>query len=71
MDNTIRLTNGVETFLCAIDTRDELGPVRAMSSNGSFYDRCEGYGCEHEHAPAGATVWHDEESAQEELWTAA
>lgn len=56
----IMLTNGAETFAVR-DGKDK---------NGSLYRRCEfGVWCSHEHAPAGAIVWHDD-AHTEELWEA-
>lgn len=66
----IRLTNGTETFLLFRVTSDETGPVHGLDSRGCGYTKCNTMTCEHEHAPAGETVWHDDENT-EELWVAA
>lgn len=65
MEN-IRLTNGNETFLLGSVSNDNLGPVHAQDCRGAGYTRCD-IVCEHEFAPQGATVWHDDEHT-EELW---
>lgn len=65
----VRLTNGEQTFTLSALTEDENGPVHGVDKWGSGYTRCDGYACEHEHAPTGATVWHDDEHT-EELWAA-
>jgi hypothetical protein len=64
MANTIRLTNGTYTFTVISDT-----PTHGNDKRGSGYARCETPTCDHEHAPAGAIVWHDDEHT-EELWEA-
>jgi hypothetical protein len=65
MEN-IRLTNGNETFLLGSVLEDERGPVHAKDSRGSGYTRCD-IGCDHDEAPEGASVWHDDENT-ETLW---
>lgn len=68
MEN-IRLTNGKETFMLGSDpVCDNRGPLHGKDSRGSGYTRCD-IGCQHEYAPEGATVWHDDEHT-EELWEA-
>lgn len=63
----IRLTNGTETFLLGSVIEDERGAAHAKDNRGSGYSRCDAGACEHEHAPEGAAVWHDDEHT-EELW---
>jgi hypothetical protein len=58
----IKLTNGSETFFISI-ARDDLGRAHGTDDRGSQYTRCH-IGCEHEFAPAGATVWHDHDNTQ-------
>ena len=69
MENTLRLTNGNETFMLSQIVSDNLGPIHAADCKGAGYSRCEAH-CEHEFAPQGATVWHDDEHT-EELWEVA
>jgi|HubBroStandDraft_2_1064218.scaffolds.fasta_scaffold23352_5 hypothetical protein len=56
----IRLTNGTETFLLTPRNED---------SKGSLYQPCEAGCCDHNEAPAGAKVWHDD-AYTETLWEA-
>ena len=63
----IRLTNGNETFLLASVSSDNRGAVHGQDCHGAGYTRCDIGCCEHEHAPADAMVWHDDEHT-EELW---
>jgi hypothetical protein len=65
MEN-VRLSNGNENFLLGSVTSDNLGPIHGLDSRGFGYTRCDAP-CDHEHAPEGATVWHDDEHT-EELW---
>lgn len=70
MANELRLTNGTETFLLGSTVMsDEKGAIHGFDSRGASYTRCDVSVCDHEHAPAGATVWHDDENT-EELWQA-
>lgn len=64
----VRLSNGNETFLLGSVTSDNHGPVHGKDSRGSGYTRCDG-ACQHEYAPEGASVWHDDKHT-EELWEA-
>jgi hypothetical protein len=66
---TLKLTNGNETFMLSQIVCDNLGAAHAKDSRGSGYFRCREAACDHEHAPEGATVWHDDEYT-EELWEA-
>ena len=66
----MKLTNGPETFELHQIIYDNSGAAHGEDKNGSGYRRCDlGASCEHEHAPANATVWHDDEFT-EELWVA-
>lgn len=62
----MKLTNRTETFQIT-EQSDELGPATGFDSKGSTYARCDIGVCDHEHAPTGARVWHDD-SHTEELW---
>lgn len=69
MEN-VRLTNGTETFLLGSILEDEQGAVHGQDSRGSGYTRCDVGACDHDHAPAASTVWHDDQHT-ETLWSCA
>lgn len=61
----VQLTNGNEVFTLRSITEDKNG-LHGTDIHGSVYTKCS-IACEHEFAPAGAIVWHDD-AHTEELW---
>ncbi len=64
---TVRLTNGDETFLLGSILEDEKGAVHGEDSRGAGYTRCDIGACDHADKPFSAIAWHDD-NFTETLW---